>query len=415
MSTHPDPNRFDVIVTGAGLAGLAMAAALGHHGVRVALIDDKPPLDEHGPAFDGRSTAILGNPWRVLDATGITEHLRDGATPLEVMCVVNAPKGLFGGERAEFAARSTGAAALGYNVTNEDLRRASVLRLRDLDTVTHRTATRLTAFRDEGAAVAVKLDDGTIWHAALLIAADGRRSPAREAAGIRTLSWDYGQSATVGKVRHSQPHGNVSTELHRPGGPLTFVPLPGGYASSFVWVEETDAAARLDALDAPGFTQAIQTASRNVLGSVTLASARNRYPLSACLALRWTQARFALIAEAAHGLHPIGAQGLNLSLRDVAELTERLVAARRRGRDLGDPALLAGYARARWADTVVRLAATDTLNRMTANDLTALRLVRGVGLRALNTVQPLRASLIARGMAAVGGEPALARGERLAA
>ena len=404
---------------GGGVAGLAMAVALGVGGVPTVLVDRAPPEAGGSPAApppsDGRTAALLPEPVNVLRGLGVWESLEAGAAPLRRMRLGNERRGLAGGETVEFDPRDAGAPDFGYNVANDALRRALLERLSGLDAVTHLRPAEMASVAFEPHRVAVRLADGRRVVARLAVAADGRDSPTRAAAGIAVSRWDYGQTALVCAIDHERPHGGVSTEFHRPGGPFTLVPMPGE-RSGVVWVERTVDALRFVAMADAAFEAALEERTRGVLGRVRLvAGARHAYPLDASLAARFHGPRLALIAEAAHGLHPIGAQGLNLSLRDVAALAEEVVDAWRVGLDIGAEDLLAAYERRRRPDAVARLYATDLLNRATATDSLLLHAARGLGLRLLDAAGPLKSALIRQGMSAVGGGavPRLARGEPL--
>jgi 2-octaprenyl-6-methoxyphenol hydroxylase len=260
--------------------------------------------------------------------------------------------------------------------------------------------------------IEVRLADGRTLQPRLLVAADGRESPVRTAVGIPVLRRDWGQTAIVCSFAHELPHEDTSTEIHRPGGPFTMVPLPGR-RSSLVWVERTADVELLLAMATADFQATLQTRTAGWLGAVRLADAPRGYPLAGRLAVRLHAPRVALIAEAAHGLHPIGAQGLNLSLRDAACLAELVVDAFRDGQDVGAVNLLRRYDLRRRGDAFARFAATGGLNRVASTDNGALRLLRDIGLRGLAAARPLRALLMSRGMAALGPEPRLALGHAL--
>ncbi len=396
---------FDILVSGGGIAGLTAAAAFGRAGFSVLCVDPAPPVTERdAEGADLRTTAFLQPARDVLERAGLWETLAPHATPLQVMRIVDA-----GGETAEpRAIRSFDAADIsdqpfGWNLPNWLLRRELTAALGRLDNVEFRPGTGTRSLFTRTGSARVGLTDGSRVEVALVVAADGRASPMREAAGIEVSTTRFGQKALAFAVTHDTPHDNVSTEIHRTGGPFTLVPLPdheGRPSSGVVWMEGGVEAERLMALDTPAFEAEMTERSCGVLGPLSLASRRTLWPIVAQEARSLTSERLALIAEAAHVMPPIGAQGLNMSLRDLDALLH-LAEEDRAG--LGGRAMLDAYARARRPDITLRIKGIAALNRMSQAADPTLRDLRAVGLGALYDVAPIRRTLMQLGLGARSG------------
>jgi 2-octaprenyl-6-methoxyphenol hydroxylase len=308
----------------------------------------------------------------------------------------------------DFDAAEISDAPFGWNLPNWLLRREMVARLAELPNVRFLPGMATAGLTTRETAAIVRLSDGTTVTARLLVAADGRNSPVREALGIPVSTFRYGQKALAFAVTHPIPHGNVSTEIHRSGGPFTLVPLPdwqGLPSSAVVWMERGPEALRLAALPRAAFEAEMSARSAHVLGPLTLASRITVWPIISQLAHRFHGQRTALMAEAAHVVPPIGAQGLNMSLADIAVLLEL---ARTRPDDLGSPAMLATYGRRRWPEVCARVMGIDALNRASMAGLPALRDLRGRALDLLHGVAPVRRTLMRAGLGAVPGRAASA-------
>ncbi|WP_425098927.1 UbiH/UbiF family hydroxylase [Tropicibacter sp. S64] len=392
----------DIVISGGGIAGLTATAAFASHGFDVLCVDPMPPImDGAAEGADLRTTAFLQPARDFLREAGLWEQLEPFATPLEVMRIVDA-----GGETPEprvikdFESADISDEPFGWNLPNWLLRREMVARLRNMPRVSFRPGTATTTlFTREGEA-RVGLSDGTRVRCRFVIAADGRASPMRTAAGIGVKTTRFGQKALAFAVTHPIPHGNVSTEIHRTGGPFTLVPLPdrdGRPCSAIVWMEEGPKAERLLALPPETFEAEMSERSCHLFGPLTLASRRTLWPIIAQEAERLTGQRLALVAEAAHVVPPIGAQGLNMSLKDMAALLELAGAAPDR---LGDAAMLDAYARKRLPDIRARVAGITLLNRTSMISAPALRDARAKALDALYTLKPVRKTLMQLGLGA---------------
>lgn len=390
----------DVLISGGGVAGLTAAAAFGAAGFGVICVDPAPPVTaETDAGADMRTTAFLQPSIGVMRAAGLWQRLEPYAAPLQIMRIIDAG----GAEPVARLTRDFDAADIsdqpfGWNLPNWLLRREMVARLAELPQVSFRPglATRSVMTR-EGAAL-VTLSDGSQISARLLIGADGRNSFVREALGISARATRYGQKALAFAVTHPIAHDNVSTEIHRSGGPFTLVPLPdrdGLPSSAIVWMERGAEAERLAALPVPEFEAAMFARSTGILGPLTLVTRRSVWPMTSQIADRFIGQRSALIAEAAHVIPPIGAQGLNMSL---ADLTCLLDLAQQDPAGLGGPAMLASYQRRRWPEVKARVTGIDLLNRASMVSARPLRDLRAGALGALYSLAPVRRGLMKAGL-----------------
>jgi 2-octaprenyl-6-methoxyphenol hydroxylase len=400
-----DMKEIDILVAGGGLAGLAAAARLASESFAVAVADRAapPPVDTDSAGADLRTTALLHPAIETLRRAGAWAGMGEAAEALWVMRILDA-----GGrenrerQRADFEAAEMGDRPFGFNIPNTAARAALMDRLAELGVPLHAPAALESLTLREDAAIA-RLGDGTMLRARLVIGADGRESAVRRLAGIKFRQWSYGQKALVFAVRHPRPHGGVSTEIHREGGPFTLVPMPdsdGWHMSSVVWMERSADAARLAGLADDAFEAMLNARSLDVLGHLEVVGRKAMWPIIGQLSERMAGTRVALMAEAVHVIPPIGAQGLNMSLADLEDLAERLVATRDRGADIGSAAVLQGYHRRRWPETAARVAGVDALNRAALASWQPLRDLRRVGLAAVHTLPFARRMAMKIGMGA---------------
>ena len=388
----------DILISGGGVAGLTAAAAFGSAGYRVLCVDPTPPVtSEAAEGADLRTTAFLQPSVQVLEGAGLWSRLKPFAAPLQIMRIIDA-----GGAAEEprlvkeFDAAEISDQPFGWNLPNWLLRREMVARLAELPNVTFRPGTATTALLTRTSEARVTLSDGTAVRARLVIAADGRNSTMRQALGIPVRTFRYGQKALTFAVSHQIPHQNVSTEIHRSGGPFTLVPLPdrnGQPCSAVVWMETGENVARLNALSVPEFEAAINARSCEILGPLTLVTRRLIWPIIAQLAGRMAGERVALMAEAAHVLPPIGAQGLNMSFADLSALLDLS-----QSHDLGSAAMLDAYHRRRHLDVEARVLGIDALNRASMLGAPPLRDLRAGALNALYSLGPVRKTLMKAGL-----------------
>ena len=399
MSNGMKRDTTDIVISGGGVAGLTAAAAFGTAGFDVTIIDPMPPVTTSDAAgSDLRTTAFLQPARDFLEAAGLWSRLAPHATPLQVMRIVDLGTGA---EVArEFDASDISDLPFGWNLPNWLLRREMVARLEELPNVDFRPGVGFAAMLARSAEVIVTLSDGAQLSAKLLIGADGRNSPVRQAAGIEAKTTRYGQKAVTFAVTHPQPHDNISTEIHRAGGPFTLVPLPdhdGKPCSAVVWMDSGADIQRLAALSEEDFIAAANDRSGLLYGPLALASRRSVWPIISQMADRLTAPRTALVAEAAHVIPPIGAQGLNMSLRDLDCLLE-LAKADRDG--LGGQRMLDAYARKRHPDIRLRVTGIDALNRASMAGNPLAQTLRSKGIAALYGVAPVRRSLMQLGLGA---------------
>ncbi|WP_299627290.1 UbiH/UbiF family hydroxylase [uncultured Tateyamaria sp.] len=390
----------DVLISGGGIAGLTAAAAFGTVGFDVICVDPTPPVTEReAEGADMRTTAMLQPARDMLEAAGLWEALAPHGAPLQVMRIVDAG-GPDGTPRdvKDFKASDVSDLPFGWNLPNWRLRREMVARLKAMPNVDFRPGTGTTTLFTRTAEARVGLSDGDHLRARLVIAADGRGSPMRQAAGIGVRTKRYGQKALAFAVTHPIPHDNVSTEIHQTGGPFTLVPLPdheGLPCSAVVWMDDGPATAARFATEVPEFEAQMSARSCHLFGPLTLASRRTIWPIISQQAERLNGVRLALIAEAAHVVPPIGAQGLNMSLADTRTLLDL---ARARPEGLGDATMLEAYHKARIGDIRMRVTGIDLLNRTSQAKFPLIRDARAFGLKALHDITPVRKTLMQLGL-----------------
>ena len=403
-------NAADILIVGGGLNGPALALGLAQAGFRVTVVDARPAPARAEPGFDGRAYALALASVRVLSAIGVWPALSDRAQPILDIRVSQgrAGQGAFplslGFDHAEIEE-----GPMGQMVEDRHLYAAFRAAMAREARITLVDGARVVAQDVSGPQAAVTLESGETLEAQLLVGCDGRESPTAERAGIRRLGWDYDQTALVCAVGHEHPHQGTAHQFFMPAGPLAILPLPGN-RSSIVWVEGTATAQAIQALDDAAFMDLLRPRFGDFLGAITLESARFAYPLRLSLAESFVAPRLALVGDAAHGVHPIAGQGLNLGLRDVAALAEVLAAARRRGEDVAGPAVLARYQEWRRFDTVKMALGMDAVNRLFSNDNPLLEALRGLGLGAVGAVPALRRTFIREAAGLNAAQPRLMQG-----
>ncbi len=394
----------DVVVVGAGPAGGTLACRLAAAGVRVAVVDRaKLPPMEH-PDFDGRAYAIAAGSRRVLEATGLWDRLPILPCPITGIRVSDGRIGrpaspLF----LHFDAAEAGdpAAPFGWMVEARGLRVALNAHLHALPSLSvHAPAAAQVTREADGAQVVIA--GGPTLTCRLVIAAEGRESPLRRQAGIAVTRWPYRQTGIVTAIAHERPHENQALEHFLPAGPFAQLPMTGTTEypniSAIVWTEKQDAATRLLALDDAGFTREIARRLGPHLGAAKPIGRRWHYALGALHAHRYYAPRLALVGDAAHGIHPIAGQGLNLGFRDAGALAELVIGAVRAGADPGEASLLARYQALRRPANLAMLAATDTLDRLFSTDFPLARLARDIGIAAVHRAPPLKRMFMRRAM-----------------
>lgn len=414
----------DLVVVGAGLNGSLLALAAGEAGLTTALID-RVALDTLvEPAFDGRTTAIAYTSQRLFAALGVWADLAEHAEPILDIRISDAghdgrpsPLFLHFDHREATDDDDRAPAPMGWIIENRFLRAALLRRLAACPRVELIAPDEVIETRRDVDGSELALKSGRRLPARLVASAEGRSGVLREEAGIGARAWSYRQIAIVLVARHERAHRGVAQEKFLPGGPFAILPMrdgPGGeHRSSIVWTERADVARRILDTDPARFQAEFARRFGGHLGQVEPIGPRWSYPLSLVHAERYIDMRLVLVGDAAHGIHPIAGQGYNLGVRDIAALVEVLVDGKRLGLDIGDAHSLERYARWRRADNLTMVAATDLLNRLFSNDLAPLRLLRDIGLAAVNRTPPLRRFFVRHAMGLVGDLPKLIRGERL--
>jgi 2-octaprenyl-6-methoxyphenol hydroxylase len=393
----------EVAVVGGGPAGLTAAIALASAGVETVLIAKPPPAEN-------RTTALLSGSVAALDALKVWPLCAAQAAPLTAIRIIDDTSRLLRAPEVKFEATEIGLEAFGHNVENRHLMAALDRRASEPEEL-ERVAGAVTAVEPAGDRVTIVLDDGGSLDARLVVGADGRKSLCRQAAGIETRRHEYPQVALTLNLTHTRPHNGVSTEFHTETGPFTLVPLPG-MRSSLVCVLEPEAAEELASLDGPALSAEIERRAHSVLGKMSVEDGCGVFPLAIETAESFGAKRIALIGEAAHVIPPIGAQGLNLGLRDAATIAELVVEVRNDGDDVGSAKLLARYDPLRRTDVTNRTIAVDALNRSLLSDFLPVQGARGFGLYLLDRIAPLRRAVMREGVEPAA-QPRLMRGEAL--
>jgi 2-octaprenyl-6-methoxyphenol hydroxylase len=407
------PSDADMVIVGGGLVGLSLAAALGRAGLSVVVVDREAPGAAAGDAFDGRASAIAWGSAQALAGIGLWPRLVLQAEPIRDIRVSDGDSTLF----VHYDHRDVGDHPLGYIVENRHIRRALYAFLAETPEVTLLAPAAVERLAADGHGVEARLVGGHVIKARLAVACDGRNSPMREAAGIAVTRWDYPQTGIVCAITHEAPHRGIAHERFLSAGPFAVLPLPdsedGAHRSSIVWTERRELAPAMLELPDDEFSGEIQSRFGQALGRIRVAGRRWSYPLGLLQAGRYVAGRLALAGDAAHAIHPIAGQGLNLGLRDVAALAECMVDAFRLGLDIGGAEVLARYERWRRFDSLVLIAATDGLNRLFSTDLEPLRVARDLGLGLVDALPPVKRLFMRHAMGLVGELPRLARGEAL--
>jgi 2-octaprenyl-6-methoxyphenol hydroxylase len=404
-------SRFDVVVAGGGMVGLTLGLALAKAGVGTAVVDGLDPIRVVDAKFDGRVSSFATASQRMLQALGLWRHLGPLAQPV-LDIIVGDGSVRHGASVAllHFDHSEVGEEPLAHMIENRHFRMALQREIEGLDALTLIAPQRVLRTEIQRGHVDVVLSDGRVLQASICVAADGRDSPLREAQGIKTIGWAYAQTGIVATIGHERPHLGAAHELFLASGPFAILPMTGNRAS-IVWTERSDQAPAYLALDDAAFLGEVAQRFGNQWGALTLEGPRWSYPLSMHLAMSYVAPRFALAGDAAHGVHPIAGQGLNLGLRDVAALAEVIIDARRLGLDIGSEAVLERYQSWRRFDNALFAASFDGLNRLFSNDIAPIAAARRFGLDVVDSIAPLKRFF----MRQAGGEgsdaPRLMRGE----
>jgi 2-octaprenyl-6-methoxyphenol hydroxylase len=405
-SPVPDNPLFDAVVVGAGPAGIATALALHHVGAKVALAGP-PPRDTAPARPETRTAALLTSSVDFLKRLGVWERLEPDAAPLTAIRIVDASRSLLRSPDIAFESRELGLACFGFNIANAALN--TVLYDRARAVLPHLAPETVEAVEPGADRAVLTLGNGERLTCRLVAGSDGRRSICRQAAKIETRDVRYEQSAIASSFRHSLPHQGVATELHREGGSVTSVPTPDQHTSSLVWVTSAQEAETLMALDEASFAARLQQRFDETLGVISDVGPRASFPIAGLTAKQLAANRTALVGEAAHIMAPIGAQGLNLGLRDAAALADCVADALRHGRDPGGAPVLAQYVWARRLDVMSRTIGVDLLGRSLLTKLLPVQLARSAVLTGLNAFAPLKRIVMQAGLAPPADLPRLMR------
>lgn len=399
----------DVLIAGGGLNGAALALALARAGLSVTIADPVPRDVRGDQGFDGRGYALALSSRRLLSAVGVWERIADATQPILEIKVSDGRAGEGPSPFVlEFDHAEIEEGPMGHMAEDRVLRPA-LLNAMDETQGIAQIAAAVTDHQTGPAGVTAQLGTDAAIEARVLIAADGKTSPTAARAGVGRTGWAYGQTALVCAIEHEKPHHGCAHQFFMPAGPLAILPLPGN-RSSIVWTEQTGRAEEIDALPDDAYLDVLRPRFGDFLGEIGLAGARFAYPLSLSIAERFAGDRLALIGDAAHAVHPIAGQGLNAGLKDVAALAEVLVAARRRGEDIGRSDVLERYQRWRRFDVHALALATDTFNRLFSNDNAVLRAGRDLGLGLVGQMPGLRRAFIREAAGLTGDLPRLSRG-----
>ncbi|MCA3455547.1 MAG: UbiH/UbiF/VisC/COQ6 family ubiquinone biosynthesis hydroxylase [Rhodobacter sp.] len=405
--------KSDILIVGGGLNGPALALALAQGGLRVTVIDARPAPDRAARGFDGRAYALAIASKRLLTVLGVWPRVANRTQPI---LQIKASDGLAGAGAAPFFLTFDAAeieeGPMGFLLEDRFLYSALHSAMSDTPGITLLSGESVVAQEVTATGAAVTLASGRTLTGHLLAGCDGRGSGTAERAGIRRIGWGYGQTALVTAVAHELPHNGIAHQFFMPEGPLAILPLPGNF-SSIVWTAAEARATAIQALSDSGYLAALRPRFGRFLGDIALAGERFTYPLSLSLATSYVAPRLALVGDAAHGVHPIAGQGLNLGLRDVAALAEVLLLAQRRGEDIGAIDVLERYQRWRRFDATALALGMDTVNRLFSNDNPILRLGRDLGLGLVNAAPALRRGFIRQAAGLTGDLPKLLTGRQI--
>ncbi len=402
----------DVLIAGGGLNGPALALALAQGGLRVTVIDSRPAADRAEAGFDGRAYALAIASKRLLQAVGVWDRVAGNSQPMRKIKASDGHAGAGASPfHLAFDADEIEEGPMGFMLEDRFLYAAFLAAMAEEPGITLISGETVVAQETGPQGVTVTLASGRRLAGRLLVGCDGRGSGVAARAGIRRQGWGYGQTALVTAIAHEKDHDGTAHQFFMPSGPLAILPLPGGHHSSIVWSETDARAAEIQALDDAGYLAALRPRFGDFLGQISLAGARFTYPLTLSLAERFVADRVALVGDAAHGVHPIAGQGLNLGLRDVGALAEVVILARRRGEDIGNAVVLEEYQRWRRFDSTALALGMDGVNRLFSNDNPLLRLGRDLGMGLVNALPGLRRGFIRQAAGLQGELPRLLAGK----
>ncbi len=403
----------DILIVGGGLNGPALALALAQNGLSVTMIDALPLETRKDPAFDGRAYALALATTRMLKSLGIWDRVKADSQPiLDIIASDGRPGQGAAPWFLHFDHAEIEEGPMGYMLEDRYLRNALLAAVAEMPNITQIAGRRVVSQITGAAFAEVTLDNGETRRARLLVGCDGRDSGTAQRARIRRTGWGYAQTALVCAIAHEKPHNGVAHQFFTPSGPLGILPLPGNRCS-IVWAETTARAALITRLSDADYLAELRPVFGDFLGAIRLEGDRFSYPLKLTVADRFVAERLVLVGDAAHGMHPLAGQGLNMGLRDVAALAEVLVLANRRGEDFATALVLERYQQWRRFDTATMAVATDGINRLFSNENPVLRAGRDIGLGIVNAVPQLRRGLIRQAAGLTGDMPKLLLGQKI--
>ncbi|MBL4751579.1 MAG: UbiH/UbiF/VisC/COQ6 family ubiquinone biosynthesis hydroxylase [Amylibacter sp.] len=401
----------DIIIVGGGLNGCAAALALAQIGQDVILIDAQPKEILVDPAFDGRGYALALTTKNMLNVLGVWADVAGNSCPMLDIKVSDGRAGVGASPFfVHFDHTELEEGPMGYMLEDRFLRQALLRAIGESPAIRHLDQTTVMDQTIDVAGVSVELADGKTLSSKLLIGCDGRKSQVAARAGIKRSGHDYNQTSLVCAIKHALPHNNTAHQFFMPSGPLAILPLNDN-TSSIVWTETTERAAEISVMNDADYMTCLRPCFGDFLGDISLKGGRFSYPLNLTLADRFVDHRLALVGDAAHGVHPLAGQGLNLGLRDIAALTEVLANAARRGEDIGTVNVLQRFQQWRRFDTAASVTSTDTINKLFSNDNSLLRTVRDLGLGLVNATPSLRRSLMRQAAGLTGDLPKMLQGK----
>lgn len=399
----------DVIIIGGGLVGLSLAVALGDAGVKVAVIEVFDPKKMDDAGFDGRVSAIAYGSRRMFEATGVWNDMAKHAGEILDIRIVDENSPLF----LHYDFKDVGTEPMGHIIENRFLRSALFKAAGTNKNIKIFAPATYDKIEYSESNVIVSLDNKVKIEGKFLVAADGKNSQIRKQAGIKTINVDYKQTGIVCMVKHEKKHEGIAVEHFLPAGPFAILPMKGGNHSSLVWTEKSELAPLFMAMDDTDFSKQVEKRFGKWLGKLEVVGPRWNYPLTLTFADEYISQRMCLVGDSAHAIHPIAGQGFNLGLRDVAVLAELVADTKNLGLDIGGGVMLESYQRARRVDNIQMIAVTDSLNRLFSNNIMPIKLIRRLGLSAVNKTLPLKKLFMKHAMGVAGDTPKLMRGEKV--
>ena len=406
MAARQKTQKFDIVISGGGMVGMTLACGLATCGLKVTVIDATLPQTQLAKTFDGRASAIAYASYRMLSAIGFWKFVESDAQAIEQIRVSDKGSFLF----VHFGDENGSKNLMGYMVENRYIRNALYDRANELTNLSLIAPEAVVGYTASDSGVTVKLESGGEIKASLLVAAEGRMSRLRDQAGIATNEWTYPQAGIVATIKHELPHSGIACEKFFPEGPFAILPLTKN-RSSLVWTTRKKFAPIIMNFADDIFEHEVQEKVGDFLGCVKVTGPRWSYPLSFLMVERYTDDRLVLVGDAAHRIHPIAGQGLNLGFRDIAALIEVLSLARGNGEDIGSTPVLARYEQWRRTDNVMLGAITDGLNRLFSNEIPPIKLIRNAGFGLVNKSPQLKKLFISHARGTFGKLPSLLKGK----